>query len=92
MKIKTGEKGGSNASEDPLNFREWVGGGRGPASDQGGSYKGAPFQNPQFRKKSGGGSGPRSPSGYAHEMLFPMRSGQLESNQGKRLRITGTSP
>ena len=57
---------GSNASENPLNFRGWVGGGRGPASDQGGSYKVPPFQNPQFRKSRGGGPGPVPPS----EILF----------------------
>ena len=59
-KRRKGTKMGSNASEDPLNFRGWVGGGRGPASDQGGSYKAPPFQNPQLRK-SRGGPGPVPP-------------------------------
>ena len=70
-KRRKGTKMGSNASEDPLNFRGWVGSRRGPASDQGGSYKVPPFQNPQFRKsRGGGGPGPVPPSGSAHEMFF----------------------
>ena len=50
---------------DPEHF---VGGVRGPASDQGGSYKVLPFQNPYPGKLSvcvcgrGGGSGPLVPS------------------------------
>ena len=50
------------------------------------------FKTHNFEKR-GRGFGPRSPSGSALEMLFfPMRGGQLESNQGKPFRIMGTSP
>ena len=61
-KRRKGTKMGSNASEDPLNFRGWVGCGRGPASDQGGSCA-----DPEG---GGGGPGPAPPLDPRMKCIF----------------------
>ena len=75
MKIKREEKGqkwGSNAREDPYNFRG-EGAERAQLQTRVGPTKVHHFKTHNAENR--GWFGPRSPSGSAHEVLFPMRSG-----------------